>query len=103
MTLLHVDLGPGSVLGIPGIHQMYLQTILFQPGIQYTPVDCIATLRTPLAISHLAIPRRSTVKHPKRSTRSGPRSGLTVTQWLAATHLNPGGARVDGIECFPRP
>src|SRR5712691_7482003 len=47
---------------------------------KYTPVDCMATLCTPLSISHFAISRRSAVKHPKRRTGSGSRSGLMATQ-----------------------
>src|SRR5207245_925650 len=41
---------------------------------------CIATHRTPLSTSHLAISRRSAVKHLKRRTGCGSRSGLTATQ-----------------------
>src|SRR5713226_8170559 len=40
----------------------------------------MATLRTPFSTSHRPISRTSAVKHPKRRTGSGSRSGLMATQ-----------------------
>src|SRR6266566_402669 len=49
-------------------------------GIQYTPVDCIATLRTPRSTSQSAICSRSAVKQSKQRTGCSSRSGLMATQ-----------------------
>ena len=48
-------------------------------GIQYTPVDSIATSRTPHADSHAAIASRSSVNEPKLRTGSSNRDGSTAT------------------------
>src|ERR1022692_2643363 len=49
-------------------------------GIQYTPVDSIATLRMPHCFSHAAICRRLSVKLSKQRTGSASRSAGTATK-----------------------
>jgi hypothetical protein len=48
-------------------------------GIQYTPVDCIATVSIPHCSSQSANAVRSAVKHPKVRTGSAARLGGTAT------------------------
>ena len=48
-------------------------------GIQYTPVDSIATSRTPHEVSHAAIPSSSAVNVPKLRTGSSNRAPSTAT------------------------
>src|ERR1700674_217977 len=50
-------------------------------GIQYTPVDSIATVSTPQALSQSARALRSTVKLGNSRTGSSSRSGGTATKW----------------------
>ena len=52
-------------------------------GIQYTPVDSIATVSTPQASSQSAKALRSTVKLGNSRTGSSSRSGGTATKWDA--------------------
>jgi hypothetical protein len=58
-TRRDIALASGYVLGVPSIHQKHLQTMLFEHlkyCIQYTLVDCRATLRTPFSISQAPSP-----------------------------------------------
>src|ERR1700674_3104301 len=52
-------------------------------GIQYTPVDSIATVSTPQVLSQSARALRSTVKLENSRTGSSSRSGGTATKWDA--------------------
>src|SRR6516165_903559 len=74
-----VDLGDG-----PSIDQIDSEAAPFQElvsGIQYTPVDSMATVSTPHAVNQSAIASRSTVKAPKGRTGWESRSRGTATQW----------------------
>ena len=48
-------------------------------GIQYTPVDCMATVFTPHCCNPSANRYKSAVKHSKRRTGSGSQFGRTTT------------------------
>ncbi|CAE6873442.1 hypothetical protein R69658_08266 [Paraburkholderia aspalathi] len=52
-------------------------------GIQYTPVDSIATVSIPQALSQSAMALRSVVKLANSRTGSSSRSGGTATKWDA--------------------
>src|SRR5216684_9331733 len=52
-------------------------------GIQYTPVDSMATVSTAHAESHSAKASRSSVKALNSRTGWSSRSGGTATKWLA--------------------
>jgi hypothetical protein len=62
------------VLRLPRIHQQHLEALTGQQivqGIQYTPVDSIATVVTPQSFSHAAIASRSPVFVPNLRTPAG--------------------------------
>jgi hypothetical protein len=60
-----------------------------------------ATLRTPFSTSQRAISRRSAVKHPRRRTGSGSRSGLIATQCSLPPTSTLARIRVHDFRCFP--
>ena len=73
-------------------------------GIQYTPVDSIATVSTPLALSQSANCSRSAVKLGNSRTGSSSRSGGTATKCEALPMSIPaalGWTKVSACRAFP--
>ena len=86
LAVQHVGLAPGDVLDVARIDQQHGEAARLQQleqGIQYTPVDSIATVSTPQASSQSARALRSTVKLGNSRTGSSSRSGGTATKWDA--------------------
>ena len=93
LTVVGVTLGPArGALHLTGIDQQHLEAAAlqqFEQGVQYTPVDSMATVVTPQAWSQAAMAGRSTVKAPKRRTGWAVQSEETATQCSAAPMSMP--------------
>src|SRR6184192_1491192 len=82
LTLLYVALPAGQILRVPGIHQVHLQPAcsrMSYTATQYTPVDCMATVRILHCFSQTAIALSSAVVHPNSRTDWLSRLGGTAT------------------------
>jgi hypothetical protein len=82
LAVLHVALAAGTVLtwrALTSFTSNPRVSRIWKRGIQYTPVDSMATVSMPHCSSHSASRSRSAVKQSKRRTGCGSRSSGTAT------------------------